>query len=127
MDSNHDKVIQSHFTRQERQRFSVPRTNFHAKTSNDSKREPASLVWRRAYCLRASSQGNRPKKWKAILLGLHGSSCPRVISSVAARSSNPFELERPMKYFALLLVALSLEAHAATQGADRTITWREWW
>ena len=31
-----------------------------------------------------------------------------------------------MKYVALLLVALSLEAHAATQGADRTITWRPW-
>ena len=31
-----------------------------------------------------------------------------------------------MKYVALILVALSLEAHAATQGADRTITWRPW-
>jgi hypothetical protein len=29
-----------------------------------------------------------------------------------------------MKYFAIFLLALSLEAHAATQGADRTITWR---
>src|SRR4029077_1751710 len=29
-----------------------------------------------------------------------------------------------MKYFALLLFALSLEAHAAN--ADRTITWRRW-
>jgi hypothetical protein len=31
-----------------------------------------------------------------------------------------------MKYFAIFLLALSLEAHAATQGADRTITWRPW-
>ena len=31
-----------------------------------------------------------------------------------------------MKYFALLLFALALETTAANQGADRTITWREW-
>src|SRR6266481_1592553 len=31
-----------------------------------------------------------------------------------------------MKYVALLLFALSLEATAATQGADRTITWHPW-
>ena len=31
-----------------------------------------------------------------------------------------------MKYFALLLFALSLEASAANQGADRTITWHPW-
>jgi hypothetical protein len=31
-----------------------------------------------------------------------------------------------MKYITLLLVALSLEATAAAQGADRTITWRPW-
>jgi hypothetical protein len=31
-----------------------------------------------------------------------------------------------MKYFVILLFALSLEATAATQGADRTITWRPW-
>src|ERR1700751_3903185 len=31
-----------------------------------------------------------------------------------------------MKYFAILLFALCLEATAANQGADRTITWRPW-
>jgi len=31
-----------------------------------------------------------------------------------------------MKYFVILLFALSLEATAATQGADRTITWHPW-
>jgi hypothetical protein len=31
-----------------------------------------------------------------------------------------------MKYFAILLFALFLEATAAKQGADRTITWRPW-
>jgi|SRR6516162_9781498 hypothetical protein len=31
-----------------------------------------------------------------------------------------------MKYFAVLLLALSLEANAAEQGADRTITWHPW-
>ena len=31
-----------------------------------------------------------------------------------------------MKYFAILLFALSLEATAATQRADRTITWQQW-
>jgi hypothetical protein len=31
-----------------------------------------------------------------------------------------------MKYFAILLFALSLAATVATQGADRTITWRSW-
>jgi hypothetical protein len=31
-----------------------------------------------------------------------------------------------MKYFVILLFALSLEATAPTQGADRTITWRPW-
>jgi hypothetical protein len=31
-----------------------------------------------------------------------------------------------MKYVALLLVALSLEAITAAHGADRTITWRPW-
>ena len=31
-----------------------------------------------------------------------------------------------MKYVALLLVALSLEAATASQKADRTITWRPW-
>jgi hypothetical protein len=31
-----------------------------------------------------------------------------------------------MKYFALLLFALSLETSAANQGADRTITWHPW-
>jgi hypothetical protein len=31
-----------------------------------------------------------------------------------------------MKYFVVLLFSLSLAATAATQGADRTITWRPW-
>jgi len=31
-----------------------------------------------------------------------------------------------MKYFAILLFALSLESTAANQGADRTITWQPW-
>ena len=31
-----------------------------------------------------------------------------------------------MKYFVFLLFALSLEAIAASQGADRTITWHPW-
>jgi hypothetical protein len=31
-----------------------------------------------------------------------------------------------MKYFAILLLALSLQANAADQGADRTITWHPW-
>jgi hypothetical protein len=31
-----------------------------------------------------------------------------------------------MKYFVILLFALSLEATAASQGADRTITWHPW-
>ena len=31
-----------------------------------------------------------------------------------------------MKYFLILLLALSLEANAADQGADRTITWQPW-
>jgi hypothetical protein len=31
-----------------------------------------------------------------------------------------------MKYFAILLFALSLEATAANQGSDRTITWHPW-
>src|SRR5438132_11837745 len=31
-----------------------------------------------------------------------------------------------MKYFAILLFALSLEDTAANQGADRTITWHPW-
>jgi hypothetical protein len=31
-----------------------------------------------------------------------------------------------MKYFALLLLAPSLAANAADQGADRTITWHPW-
>jgi hypothetical protein len=31
-----------------------------------------------------------------------------------------------MKYFAILLFALSLEATAANQRADRTITWQPW-
>ena len=31
-----------------------------------------------------------------------------------------------MKYFVILLFALSLEATAANHGADRTITWQPW-
>ena len=36
------------------------------------------------------------------------------------------KVRKSVKYFAILLLALSSAANAATQRADRTITWRPW-
>ena len=46
--------------------------------------------------------------------------------SIQPIHGRPRKVWKSAKYFAILLFALSLEATAATQRADRTITWQQW-